>query len=131
MKAAIATTPFQRSAVLSAKTFCTFVREFSPKCPPHDGHPRSAQGCRRTQASSAPRRGVPWSFDDFTASELALWQRARAATEELKDAFEAEGSADLWQSRVSEVDRVLETYESRRQRRYLYLASLPGSLGAY
>jgi SAM-dependent methyltransferase len=68
-------------------------------------------------------RKVGWRFSaqDLTAHDLRIWTAARAAAQELRGSFEAEGNLDLWESRMRETERILADHEAGRVRRYLYL----------
>jgi SAM-dependent methyltransferase len=61
---------------------------------------------------------------DFSENDLRFWQASRAATDEMRGEFEAEGSARLWKSRDGEVARLLKLHEEGRMRRYLYKVSV-------
>jgi len=56
----------------------------------------------------------------FTENEADIWHKEREVAEQLKDDFENEGYADLYQSRIKEATRVLERVNEGRTSRYLY-----------
>ena len=66
------------------------------------------------------RHGLAFEVRDLTDSEVAVWGRHRETARELREAFEAEGAADLLQDRLDEAERTLEWVEAGRVRRYLY-----------
>ncbi|HKQ75135.1 MAG TPA: class I SAM-dependent methyltransferase [Blastocatellia bacterium] len=66
---------------------------------------------------------------DFTASNLAFWQRSQEVIAEMKPEFEAEGNKDLCEGRIVEGDSVLALAVAGRMSRYLYHARVSGRFG--
>jgi ubiquinone/menaquinone biosynthesis C-methylase UbiE len=56
---------------------------------------------------------------DFTEIERRLWRRQQQAAAELREAFEAEGNADLYRLLASEAERCLPLAEAGRLGRWL------------
>ena len=61
---------------------------------------------------------------DFTANSREIWIREIKAAEELKELFVKEGNADIYEDRMQDAKRTLESIESGRHVRYFYLARL-------
>lgn len=65
--------------------------------------------------------GLRFRAWDFTEDEHELWRNTLQAAEALRAEFEAEGSLDLYRSRISEAERELEHSAAGRKHRCLYL----------
>jgi hypothetical protein len=76
--------------------------------------------CSRSLPSSdtEPIPGLSWR-DRFTAEAHALWRRARAVLDDLRDDFVADGIGGLWSARDAECTRTLASHEEGRARRWL------------
>ncbi len=70
------------------------------------------------------RNGLAYETVDYTSNSRGIWIREIAAAEELKELFVKEGNVDIYDDRVQDAKRTLETIESGRHVRYLYLATL-------
>jgi SAM-dependent methyltransferase len=70
------------------------------------------------------RNGLAYETVDYTSSSRGIWIREIAAAEELKELFVKEGNGDIYDDRVQDAKRTLETIESGRHVRYFYLATL-------
>ena len=70
------------------------------------------------------RNGLAYETVDYTSSSRGIWIREIAAAEELKELFVKEGNVDIYDDRVQDAKRTLETIESGRHVRYFYLATL-------
>ncbi|MFB0523557.1 MAG: class I SAM-dependent methyltransferase, partial [Candidatus Bathyarchaeia archaeon] len=68
--------------------------------------------------------GLTFQTIDFTANSRGIWVREIEAAEELKELFEKEGNADIYEDRAQDAKRTLEKIEEGRQARYFYLAKL-------
>ncbi len=90
-----------------------------------DGEPDSGLDVDNTLlAKSLAALGIRWSSVDFTDNSRALWSRARQAAADLREAWEAEGGATIWQSRDREARAISAIYDDGRARRYLYWATV-------
>ena len=63
---------------------------------------------------------ISYGTRDYTEDEHRHWKLCRKVAEELKAEFEAEGRADLYESRAQESDVLIEVIKDNRVRRYLY-----------
>lgn len=61
---------------------------------------------------------------DFASNGREIWIREIKAAEELKELFVKEGNADIYEDRMQDAKRTLESIESGRHVRYFYLARL-------
>ena len=88
---------------------------------PNAGQPR--QGPDDTRLAAALKAtGLSYTTTNFTASELALWQRSLEAAEALVGEFEAEGLSNDQLNLVLEGRQMLENPESRS--RFLYVVQV-------
>lgn len=69
--------------------------------------------------------GLPYTAHDFTQDDYRHALRKRAILEEMRPAFEAEGSLWLWENRMGEALGVAEAIEADCLRRYLYHVRKP------
>jgi len=68
--------------------------------------------------------GLTFQIMDYTTNSRGIWVREIEAAEQLKELFEKEGNADIYEDRAQDAKRTLETIENGRQVRYFYLAKL-------
>lgn len=61
---------------------------------------------------------------DYTFNSREIWIREMQTAEELKDLFVQEGNADIYEDRVQDSKKTLESIESGRHVRYFYPARL-------
>jgi len=59
---------------------------------------------------------------NFTSNSREIWIREIKAAEELKELFVKEGNTDIYEDRAQDAKRTLDSIESGRQVRHLYLA---------
>jgi ubiquinone/menaquinone biosynthesis C-methylase UbiE len=66
--------------------------------------------------------GMVFEAVDYTDSSRQVWIREIAAAEALREQFAAEGNSDIYEDRVQDAKRTLESIDSGRHVRYFYFA---------
>lgn len=61
---------------------------------------------------------------DFTSNSREIWVRELEAAEDLKELFIKEGNSDIYEDRVQDAKKTLESIDKGRHVRYFYLAKL-------
>jgi ubiquinone/menaquinone biosynthesis C-methylase UbiE len=90
----------------------------------HIAEPGAGLGPDDTKLAGALRANhLSYRAHDLTESDRRFWERSKAAGEELRAAFEAEGNGDL--SRLGESDALLDLVKHNRHARFLYHVPLP------
>ena len=74
-------------------------------------------------AKTLSKLGLTFTAKDFTKNDEKLWELQAATAQEMKDVFEKEGNLELWQSRDSESQQVLNYIRNGAWRRYVYIAT--------
>jgi SAM-dependent methyltransferase len=86
------------------------------------GEPGAPPACRLGQVLRARRLAV--RLDDLTPREGVVWERKRAALDDLRVDFSREDAEDLWEALDEETRRGLELIGAGRVRRWLVAATV-------
>lgn len=78
-----------------------------------------------TKVGKAMRNnGLIYQTIDFTSNSRGIWLREIKAAEELREQFAKEGNTDIYEDRMQDAKKTLDSIESGRHVRYFYFARL-------
>jgi ubiquinone/menaquinone biosynthesis C-methylase UbiE len=78
-------------------------------------------------AQALTSNGFDFVADDFSAADLRLAICRQQALADLRDQFEAEGNAFIYENRLGDANGIRQACEDGLQRRYLYIATAPSA----
>ena len=90
-----------------------------------DSEKQRLEGDKTHLAEALSTLGLPYEYKDLSESDKGFWLACRAAMQELRELFIADGIEDIYIAGWNEAEQALDDISSERRRRYLYLARIP------